>query len=128
VILVMLAVFATVLVVTSATQQSGSVLDHQSARAYRSARAGAEFGAYQSLVSGAAGCAAANTTFQLEGTLSEFRVTVSCTTTTHNEAGTDVSMFQVTATACTLTAGTCPAATPTAFYVERELRLTVGSN
>jgi MSHA biogenesis protein MshP len=126
VILVMLAVFGVALVATTTTQQQSAVTDLQSARAYQAARAGLEFGIYQSLV--AASCAA-STTIALSGDLAGFRVTVTCSSTSHTEAGATVNMFEVAATGCNLSAGTCPAATPPdANYVERQLRVTVGSN
>jgi MSHA biogenesis protein MshP len=129
VILVMLAVFGIALVATTTTQQQSAVTDLQSARAYQAARAGAEFGVYQSLVNGVAGCTAANTTITLTGDLAGFRVTVACSSTSHTEAGAAVNMFEVAATGCNLSAGTCPAVTPPdANYVERQLRVTVGSN
>jgi len=122
----MLSVFGAVLVATSSTQQAGSALDIQSAKAYQAARAGLEFGMYQALQ---AGSCAAGTTIAHTGSLSGFSVTVNCTSSVHNEAGSDVTMYQVTASACNQPDPNCPATgTPGSFYVERQLRVTVGSN
>jgi MSHA biogenesis protein MshP len=126
VIVAMLAVFGIALVVTTTTQQQSAVSDLQSARAYQAARAGLEFGIYQSLVNGTC---AASTTIGLSGDLAGFRVTVTCTSSSHTEVSTVVNMFQITATGCNLAAGACPAATPPdANYVERQLRVTAGSS
>lgn len=126
VILLMLVVFGTVMVVTSSTQQAGSALDLQSAKAYQAARAGVEFGIYRALQ---AGSCAASTTIAHTGNLAGFSVTVTCTSTLHNEAGTDVTLYQITSSGCNQPDPNCPVAgAPGAFYVERQLRVTAGSN
>jgi hypothetical protein len=54
-------------------------------------------------------------------------VTVQCTNDSHVEATTTINMYYVTATACSNPAPTCPG-TVTPTYVERQLRVTVGTN
>ena len=121
VILVMLAVFGAALVTTVVTQQAGTALDIQSAKAYQSARAGIEFGIYQALQ--ASSCVATN--IDLPVNLSGFRVTVGCTSLgAHTEGTTTTTMYEITATGCNDLAG-CPG-TLGANYVERQLRVVVG--
>lgn len=121
-ILVMLAVFGTALVTTITTQSGGAGLDIQSARAYQAARAGLEFGMYQALR--AASCGTTN--INLTGALNGFRVKVECSSNSHTEGATTTVMYDITATGCNDTTA-CPG-TVGPNYVERQLRVTVGSN
>lgn len=136
VLLALLAVLASALVFLSSTQQMGFALDIQGGRAYQAARAGLEWGVHHVLRVGGTDCAGiesggAGTTFAYAGDLAGYFVTVRCGETTHDEAGATLSMYQVAATGCNqLAAGICdPAASPTLpTYVERQLRVVVGSN
>ncbi len=126
VILVMLAVLGTAVFSLSSTQQSTVARDILGSRAYQAARAGTEWGIYRAL--NAASCAA-STSFALPGALSEFTVTVQCTSNPHTEVSTVVTMYAITATACNFSGGSCPMASPpNPNYVERQLRVSVGSN
>jgi MSHA biogenesis protein MshP len=125
-VLVMLAVLGTALFSLSTTQQSTIVRDTLGARAYQAARAGIEWGVYRTL--NAASCVA-STSFALPGALSDFTVTVECTSNPHTEVSTVVTMYAITATACNFSGGSCPVASPSnPNYVERQLRVSVGSN
>jgi MSHA biogenesis protein MshP len=129
-ILVGAAVLTAAIVLLSATQQVSSAIDLQGAQAQQTARAGLEWGIHHALRIG--DCATVNnsgagTTFS-PGIPASFRVTVHCTSSAHTEAGVAVTMYEVTANACNI-AATCPGPAPsTAIYVERELRVVVGSN
>jgi MSHA biogenesis protein MshP len=128
-LLAVLAVFGASVVVISTTQQVGAALDLQGVRAYHAARGGLEWGAYHVLRSGFAGCGGIDgKSMTYGGNLSGFRVTVACTSTAHEEGSATVTMYALTATACNDSA--CPTASspPGAGYVERQLRVTLGSN
>ena len=134
-ILVILAALGAALVTTVTTQQSSLVLDLSAAKAYQSARAGIEYGIFQVLrpkatcagVEGLDG-AGAGATIAMTGNLTGFRVTVHCTSDTHTEGSTTVTMSAIKATACNASAGSCPAAPTTSSYVERQLQVSIGSN
>lgn len=128
-VIVMLAAFGVALVTMTTTTQSASVIDMQAARAYQAARAGVEWGIFRAI--SAAGCAAPTTTsFALAGGLQDFTVTVACTPTSHIEvAAPALTMYAITATSCNFSGGACPVAAPgNPHYVERQLRVSVGSN
>jgi len=130
-ILVMLAVLGASLAVISGTQQAGHALDVSGVKAYHAARAGLEWAMYNVLRSGGSGCAAVNgASFAHGGNLDGFRVTTACTASTHEEAShaAALNMYSLTATACN--DASCPSAgtPPPPYYVERQLRVTVGSN
>ena len=126
VILVMLAVLGTAVFSLSSTQQSTIVRDMLGARAYQAARVGIEWGVYRVL--NATSCVA-STSFALPGALSDFTVTVECTSNPHTEVSTVVTVYAITATACNFSGGSCPVASPSnPNYVERQLRASVGSN
>lgn len=128
-LLALLAVFGASIVVVSTTQQVGAALDLQGVRAYHAARGGLEWGVYHVLRPGFGGCAGiSGKTLSYAGNLAGFSVTLSCTSTVHNEAGINTSTFEITATGCN--EPTCPtaAAPPALAYVERQLRLSLGNN
>jgi MSHA biogenesis protein MshP len=102
-------------------QEAGVTLDTLGTRAYAAARAGVEWGAYNSLRNNTC---AASTALALGGTLSGLTVTVTCTRSPYNEAGTTVNMDTIVALACNN--AVCPPATPGANYVERQITVTVG--
>lgn len=121
-ILVVLALLGAALVSIFGGQQRGSAYDALGMQAYQAARAGIEFGANRALV--ASSCPA-STSFALPGTLSAFTVRVDCASSVHTEGATSVTVYRLTATACNR--ATCPG-TSDATYVERELRMTIGSS
>lgn len=124
VLVILGAIFGTVLVTLSTTHQVGFGLDLQGVRAYHAARAGLELGVYHVLRPAGAGCATLNgKTVVLDGNLAGFRATVSCRQTSHQEGGAAVNMYAIEATGCNDVA-VCPAA-PSPNYVERQLRVTV---
>ena len=115
-LLVVIAALGTFAVTLSTTQQQSAALDVQGARAYQAARAGIEWGAYQVLRNSS--CIATTPLAALPNTLANFNVTVNCTSAATTEAGTPVTIYQLTSTA---TQGTV--ATPN--YVERQMTVTI---
>jgi len=72
----------------TSVQQAGSSIAILGARAHWAARSGIDWALHESAASG--GCPAATTTLSLtEGVLAGFRVTVSCSASTHNEGGAE---------------------------------------
>lgn len=128
-ILAGLAIFGASIVVVSTTQQAGSALDLEGARAYHAARGGVEWGVYHVLRPGFGGCAGIDgKSVAYGGNLAGFRVTLACTSSVHEEASANVTLFDITATACNDAACPTASAPPAPYYVERRLRVTVGSN
>jgi len=127
-LLVILAALAAFLVSVSGLFQMSAVLDMQSSRAYQAARAGIEWGAFNTLTPPAVPACPATThlTFPTTG-LSDFTTTVSCTLTSPTDSGVTVNVYQITSTACNQpTGGACPwVGTPGANYVERQLSVTL---
>jgi len=101
---------------TSRTQS----LDLLGVRAYQAARAGTEWGAFNSLRNNT--CAGTTLTFPATQ-LQDFNTTVTCTTSSGDELGTAINIDTITALACNQPP--CPAAAPAENYVERQLTLTV---
>ncbi len=127
-ILVILAALGAALVTTITTQQSALALDVLAARTYQSARAGLEYGIHH-VLRGTMTCAAVNgSTLSMAGSHAGIRVTLACSPSTHTEGATSVTMSVITATACTASAGNCPQAATTPHYVERQLRVAIGSD
>jgi MSHA biogenesis protein MshP len=98
----------------------GSALDMQGARAYQAARAGIEWGLFQSLRN--ASCTSATLSFA-GTTLADFTTVVSCTTASATELTDTVTLTTLTATACNQLP--CPNAAPGLSYVERQIAATV---
>jgi MSHA biogenesis protein MshP len=124
-LLVILAALGAFLVTVSGLFQVSSALDIQGARAYQAARAGIEWGAFQSLRNGV--CPApTNLTFAGTG-LADFTTTVTCTEPpAYTEQSATVIVDQISATACNQpAAGACPNAAPGSNYVERQISITV---
>jgi MSHA biogenesis protein MshP len=119
-LLVVLALLGAVIVSLSSTQQIGVTRDLQGSRAYFAARAGVEWGMFQALQSGS--CVVGPTTIPaLAGSAAGFTVSVGCASSpTYNEGGTNVVVYQITATA---TQGTFGALN----YVERQLQAVVSN-
>ena len=120
-ILVVLAGLGVFLVATMSAQQRSSTADFLGSRAYQAARVGIEYGVRRALRDSV--CPTVD--FQLTGNLSQFHVNVDCASENHTEAATTVTMYRITATACNRAA--CPANADGA-YIERQLRVSVGSN
>lgn len=128
-LLAILAVFGAAMVVISTSQQVGAALDMQGVRAYYAARGGLEWGMYHVLRSGFGGCGGIDgKSIAYGGNLADFRVTLACTSSSHEEADAALTVYSIVATACN--DAVCPTATtpPPLAYVERQLRVTVGSN
>jgi MSHA biogenesis protein MshP len=116
-LLVVIAALGTFAVTLSTTQQQSTALDVMGSRAYHAARAGVEWGAYQVLQNGGA-CAATTTLPAMTGTLGDFSVTVTCTSTPYTEDDATKNVYQLTSKA---TQGTVA----TANYVERVISVTI---
>jgi MSHA biogenesis protein MshP len=114
-LVVVLSALGAFMLTFSTAQQQSSALDVLGSRAYQAARAGIEWGAFQVVQSGSC---SPSSTVPLEGTLAVFTVTVSCSATTHTEAGTTLSVYQLTATAT----GVQGAAVGSPDYVERQIK------
>lgn len=125
-ILVVMVALAAAITMISTSQQLGSAMDIQGAKAYQAARAGIEWGVYQR---NRGGSCAASTSFTLApATLSDFTITVTCETFTDASGGPTV--YRITSSACNRpgSGGTCPntdAGGPGANYVERRLQVTI---
>jgi len=127
-ILVILAGLGAALVTSITSQQSALALDVLATKTYQSARAGLEYGIHH-VLRGTMTCAAVNgTTLSMAGALAGIQVTLACVPSSHTEGTTTVAMSTITATACTASAGTCPQAATTPHYVERQLRVSIGSD
>ena len=126
-LLAVLAVFGASIVLIATTQHAGSALDLQGVRAYHAARGGLEWGLFQILRNGQNCAAIDGQTLAYGDSLVGFSATLGCVSTPHEEGSATVTLFTITSTGCN--AGTCPTgATPSAIYVERQLRVTVGSD
>ncbi len=149
-ILVVLAVLGAFILNISSSQQIGSALDVQGARAYQAARAGIEWGLFRvqetaaynfsygtpPVAVGSAdpngrACPVSPTSFQPAApTLSAFVVTVRCVRTPDANGGP--AIYDIVATACsqpnagwTATTEACPnTTTPGNHYIERRLTVT----
>ncbi|OFZ68022.1 MAG: hypothetical protein A2Z01_02470 [Betaproteobacteria bacterium RBG_16_58_11] len=105
-ILVVLAGLGAAMVSISTAQHTTVAMDIQSARAYQAARAGIEWGAYQTLKVANA-CSASPSTLTFAGTpLASFTATVTCSSTTHSEGANTVTLFVLTSNAIYGTPGT----------------------
>lgn len=132
-LLVVLAMLGAFMLSVTSLQQSSTVLDVQGVRAYQAARAGVEWGAFQVLdpnnaigTSALPTCPASPTQLTLAGSLSPFTVTVTCSATSTTEGNRNVGAYFIVATACNQpSAGSCPNATPSAGYLERQMQATL---
>ena len=118
-LMVILAAIAAFLIGIRLLQDSSTTLDVLGARAYQAAKAGIQWGTYNSLINNTCG----GTALTFGGTLSSFGATVTCSTTTHTEGTTTVNIDTITSTACNQPP--CPNAAPTGNYVERQLTTVV---
>lgn len=94
-LIVVLAALSVYLVTISSVQHQTSLLALQGARALAAARAGVEWGAYDTLING--NCA--GTTLNPGGALAGFQVNVACATTSHTEQGQNIDVYRLTAVA-----------------------------
>ena len=129
-LLVVLSGLAVAMVAISSAQHTASSLDVQGARAYQAARAGIEWGLFQTLRN--ADCLPTKS-FAMPATssLNGFVVTVTCTTTfapAGAPAGAATLVRHViNATACNLqpAGGSCPNPSNRPDYVERQIVVTI---
>jgi len=132
-LLVVLAGLVAYLMTSSTTSQAASAADLNSARAYQAARAGIEYGAYQviQLPGGAFATTCNGGTATQNLTLGAFTATVTCTSASITEGASTVRSYRILSNGCNEPTGggpSCPnAATTSATYVERELRLTIAN-
>jgi MSHA biogenesis protein MshP len=126
-ILVFLAILGASIVFLAGTQRNAVVVDVLGSRAYQAARAGIEWGAYQALV-GSSCAASTNLAFPAGSSLAPFTATVTCTSTTANEGGSTITLYNIVSNACNVpTGGACPnGASNSATYVERQVTAVVG--
>lgn len=126
-LIVILAALGVFIARVSLIQSSSSALDALGSGAYQAARAGVEWGAFNSLRNTTC---AATTTLAFAGTaMSPFTATVTCTSTPTDELGVAGSIDQIVSTACNQPAAgpVCPNPAPTiANYSERRITITVG--
>lgn len=119
-LLVILAALGAFILTVSTSQHMGAALDVQGERAYQAARAGIEWGLFES----ARNTSCSSTTLTFAGTtLAGFATTVSCSTSSASEGGIPVTVDQITATACNQP--TCPNSAPGPNYVERQITATL---
>jgi MSHA biogenesis protein MshP len=125
-LLVVLAGLGAAMVNISVMQHIGSSMDVQGTRAYQAARAGIEWGLYQSLIANPSTCPASPTSFAPPApTLRSFTVTVTCTSTTNTDANPPITVRQLKSTACNVPdAGACPGPGGTTDYVQRVVQAT----
>jgi MSHA biogenesis protein MshP len=124
-ILVVLSILGAIAVTVSTSQQVGSALDLQGARAYQAARAGTEWGLSQAINAPSGVCTAGAGTSTNLGTINNMTTTVLCqivATGSAVEVGLG-TIYLVTATACSIPNGSsCPGTNPAANnYVERRI-------
>ena len=136
-ILVVLAVLGAAMASISSRQQRASASELNAARAYQSARAGLEWGAFSTLMPSPPAAPAVDTppvcfgttNLTMSGELAGFVVSITCARTGPVVDG-DISrtFYQLQATACNVpTAGSCATTPvgPSSTYVERRLNWTV---
>ena len=134
VILVILAVLGAAIVTITGTRSASAALDVLGSKAYQSARAGIEWGAFQirnpentnaappGPYTTQYACPGPATSFSLGGELAGFTVTVQCTSTPYTEFGNLVTIYQLVATSCNIPLGAdCPNTTTAFNYVERQM-------
>lgn len=113
-LLVVLALLGAALLKIFSASQEDATRDVMGAQAYQAARAGIEYGLYQTLRNGV--CSSSTQTFP---GLSDYSVALSCSRVSTQEGGVAVDVDTWTSVACNQ--APCPAASPDASYVERKL-------
>lgn len=122
-LIAILALLSAYLVSLRVYQDSATSLDVLGTRAFAAARAGAEWGAYNTLRNNTCTPGAA---LAFEGSLAGFTATVTCSRSSHDEAGTAIDIDTIVANGCNQpVSGNCPNAAPGAYYVERQYSITV---
>ena len=121
-LLVVLGGLAAWMVQLTVATQTQDALAMEGERAFQAAQAGMEAGIY---AANNGICATQNIAFT--GTLGRFTASVSCASSTANEAGAAITFYQITCIACNQpVSGICPNATPSnPEYVERHMQATV---
>ncbi len=120
-LLVVIAMLGAYIASVATTQQTTAALDVQGAKAYQSAYAGIQWGAFQVLRNGSC----TGTSFALTGNLSGFAVTVACTQTAYTENGSGRNVYRLTSTGCSPpNASACPG-TSSGYYVERQIEVMI---
>lgn len=129
-LLVVLSALGAFMVVFTGQQQTTLQVDVLGVRAYYAARAGTEWALYRALDPDnnigpppAFAACPSGTINTLGGSLSPFTVVVTCTSSDHTESTRNIRVYEITATACNN--ATCPAVSPAAGYVERQIVVTV---
>jgi MSHA biogenesis protein MshP len=129
--IVTLAAIAVYLLTISTGQIQAASQDEQGVKAYRAARTGIDWAAYQvlrnsggafatSCGSGSASQSIALTAAQLAG----YRFEATCTGSSETEAGLTVTVYRITVTGCNGSPASCNTSVgPT--YVERQLQITL---
>lgn len=126
-LMVILAALGVFIARITLLQSTSSSLDALGSGAYQAARAGMEWGAYNSLRNTT--CAASTALTFTDSALAPFTATVTCSSTATDELGVVGSIDQITSTACNEPAAgpVCPNPAPTsANYVDRRITITVG--
>jgi MSHA biogenesis protein MshP len=130
--IVTLAAIAVYLLTVSTGQIQATTQDEQGARAYRAARTGIDWGAYQILrnsggtfATACAGGSASNTLTFTAPQLNGFRSQIACSLVgSETEGSVTVKIYLLTATGCNASPASCGSSLgPT--YVERQLQLTL---
>lgn len=116
-ILCICAVFGVFFLKMFVLGQESSARDAMGEKAYQAARAGMEYGAYQSLINSS--CLPA--TLAVPG-FTEFTVALSCIRVSTSEAGVPVTVDTWTSLACS--GAVCPGAVGPS-YVERQIKVTL---
>lgn len=96
-LITVIAALGLFMVSLSATQHQTTMLAALGAQGYYAARAGAEWAVYRALNGSA--CAAAFAPGSLAGTMGDYTVTVTCSSTEHSTTSGDVTVWSVTSTA-----------------------------
>jgi MSHA biogenesis protein MshP len=115
-LLIVVAGLSVYMITIRNVQQSTVVFAQQGARAMQAARAGIEWGVYESVVNG--NCIV-NPPFTASGTaLGAYSITVNCTSSAHDETGIPITTYVLSSTAQAGSYGSLD-------YVSRRLRATV---
>ena len=139
-ILVILAALGAFVVSVTGLRDQSTALDLLGTRALHSAKAGVDWNMYlvqnPENTNPAIGpfnaryaCPGTATNLNFGGVLSDFTVSVTCTTTAATESGNDLWIYQMVAVACNFpTGGACPnGASTSASYVERQVTALTGT-
>jgi MSHA biogenesis protein MshP len=122
-LMVILAALGVFIARISLLQSSSSSLDALGTGAYQAARAGVEWGAFNSLRNTT--CTPSTSLTFAATALALYTATVTCSSTSTDELGVTVTIDQISATACN--EPPCPNASPTsANYAERRITIVVG--